>query len=212
MGYRTDYEPNAQLKIILADTNPDIIDAWKAIAKDDYPNVTTHYGSIFDLPSDAIVSPSNSFGFMDGGVDWYITDYLDKQLQEELQDEIKLNWSGELKVGEATYIHTNHEIFRYLISAPTMRVPLDIRGTTNVYQSVKAALYLAKWDLFQHSHINTVTFPGMGTGCGMLPPEIFAVQFKAALEDYENCFDIGFPETLQEAAIKNHYLTFGVQF
>ena len=28
-----------------------------------------HRGSIFDVACDAVVSPANSFGFMDGGID-----------------------------------------------------------------------------------------------------------------------------------------------
>lgn len=57
-----------QLDIHLRDINPAVVDAWKA-AFGDAHGVRVSCGSIFDLAADAIVSPANSFGHMDGGID-----------------------------------------------------------------------------------------------------------------------------------------------
>jgi hypothetical protein len=53
------------MRIILADRRGKLIDAWSRVSSDSDP-VTTYQGSIFDVQSDALVSPANSFGFMDG--------------------------------------------------------------------------------------------------------------------------------------------------
>ncbi len=52
------------MKIILVDTNQAVVEAWRAVGLEE-----AHCGSIFDYPAVAIVSPANSFGFMDGGID-----------------------------------------------------------------------------------------------------------------------------------------------
>ncbi|WP_185816839.1 macro domain-containing protein [Hymenobacter metallilatus] len=53
------------------DTNPEITDAWHHVFAD-VPQVTFRCGSIFDVPADALVSPANSFGYMNGAIDFAI--------------------------------------------------------------------------------------------------------------------------------------------
>ena len=56
------------VKFYLRDRDADVVRAWtKHFA--DTPQVEASQGDIFDVPADAIVSPANSFGFMDGGID-----------------------------------------------------------------------------------------------------------------------------------------------
>jgi len=56
------------LKIVLAAVEEEFADAWERHCSD-LTNVTIHRGSIVDLVVDAVVSPANSYGFMDGGID-----------------------------------------------------------------------------------------------------------------------------------------------
>ena len=56
----------------LIDTNSEIIDAWQKVFAD-VPQITVRHGSIFDHPADALVSPANSFGYMNGGLDFAIS-------------------------------------------------------------------------------------------------------------------------------------------
>jgi hypothetical protein len=56
------------MQFILAATEPLLADAWHK-AFQGVENVQIHQGSIFDVSADALVSPANSFGFMDGGID-----------------------------------------------------------------------------------------------------------------------------------------------
>ena len=56
------------MKIFLAALDDALADAWERHCGD-LPGVTVHRGSILDLDVDAVVSPANSFGFMDGGIE-----------------------------------------------------------------------------------------------------------------------------------------------
>ncbi len=52
----------------LVDKNPSMVSSWKKLF-DGEENVNILNTNIREVPSDAILSPANSFGFMDGGVD-----------------------------------------------------------------------------------------------------------------------------------------------
>ena len=56
------------MKIHLTAVETDLADAFRDFCGD-LPDVEVHHGSIFDVQCDAVVSPANSFGFMDGGID-----------------------------------------------------------------------------------------------------------------------------------------------
>ena len=55
------------IQIYLASVERELHDAWQRFCGD-LEGVSVHYGSILELNCDAVVSPANSFGFMDGGV------------------------------------------------------------------------------------------------------------------------------------------------
>lgn len=61
------------------------------------------------------------------------------RLQQIIKGE---EYFGELLVGQAVILETNDETqkIKYLISAPTMRVPLDVSDTPNAYLAFKATL------------------------------------------------------------------------
>src|SRR4051812_24788278 len=109
------------MKIILAAVDEHLAKAWRTqlgLRKD----VTIYEGSILDLPAQAVISPANSFSYMDGGVDMVYTNYFGWDLMERLQREVKKRPMQELLVGEALVVPTNSAKHPYLISAPTMRV------------------------------------------------------------------------------------------
>jgi O-acetyl-ADP-ribose deacetylase (regulator of RNase III) len=175
------------MKIVLADVNGRLLQAWQNIAGG-YASVTTHHGSIFDVHCDALVSPANSFGFMDGGIDMAISEYFGWHVQDRLQEIIRQKHHGELLVGAAEIVATDHAQIPYMISAPTMRVPMILQDTVSVYLAIRAVLLLVKFGTFEDGtaiadRVKTVAFPGMGTGVGKLSPEIFARQMKEAIEE-----------------------------
>jgi O-acetyl-ADP-ribose deacetylase (regulator of RNase III) len=199
------------MKIQLIDRNLEMCEQWKRHFEN--WDVIVHHGDFFSLPTDCVVSPANSFGFMDGGLDRIITNKLGYQVEMRLQEKIKKHYDGELLVGQATLIPTDHSEIPYCISAPTMRVPLILTDTVNVYLASKAIFLLLKKveeaDNLKDI-IKTVTISGLGTGVGKVPYHICARQMKKAydhfyLDEYE------FPKTWREAQI-NHQLLYGNNF
>jgi O-acetyl-ADP-ribose deacetylase (regulator of RNase III) len=143
--------------------------------------------SLLDLEVDAIVSPANSFGFMDGGLDLALTDRFGEELQARVRFAIADGWGGELPIGAAIGVPIPGAEHRTLIVAPTMRVPMRLPDdTVNPYLAVRAAL---RWVLAHTSggevhggRIGSVALPGMGTGIGGVSPQSFARQARAAIE------------------------------
>ena len=201
--------------IILADLQIQVIQAWQSALKE-FSNVEIHYGSIFDVQCDAIVSPANSFGFMDGGIDMAISRFFGWHVQERLQEKIKTKHHGELVVGNAEIVPTDHPKIPFIISAPTMRVPMILKhDSVNIYLATRAVLLLIKYGLQANGEtlnavIQRVAIPGMGTGVGKYPPGLCARQMKQAIQDviFE---DTQYPQTWFEAQ-KRHQLLYGDDF
>lgn len=175
------------MNIVLAALNDDLVCAWERICGN-LENVTLHHGSIFDVNCDAIVSPANSFGFMDGGLDLAISEFFGWHVQERLQKLIRTRHYGELLVGAAEIVETDRPPISYVISAPTMRVPAILKDTVNPYLATRAVLILIKFGFLPDGTpvkdvVKTVAIPGMGTGVGKVSPDICAFQMRVAIED-----------------------------
>lgn len=151
---------------------------WRRVFGD-RPDVEVLQGDICQLRVDAIVSPANSFGFMDGGLDYTLSERFGWDLQETLQQAIRARPLKELLVGEALVLPTKDPEVPWLISAPTMRVPMRLRQSVNVYLAMKAILIAARNHVGE-PRMEKVAIPGLGTGCGGLDPETAALQMRAA--------------------------------
>jgi O-acetyl-ADP-ribose deacetylase (regulator of RNase III) len=176
-------------------------DEWRAVFKST-DGVQVTEGDILSTAADAIVSPANSFGYMDGGIDLAYRRFFGDALQLKLQEQIRTRHYGELVVGQATIVPTGHTTFPYLISAPTMRVPDRIGDTVNVYLAFRAALVA----VVEHNRgganpIRSVRIPGLGTGVGGMSPRRAAFQMYSAFESI-----LGQPEwVLDPNAILVHH-------
>jgi O-acetyl-ADP-ribose deacetylase (regulator of RNase III) len=200
------------MKIILSAVEDSLADAWQSHCGD-LADVIIHRGSIFDVHCDALVSPANSFGFMDGGIDALYTQRLGRHVQQRLQELIRSRHHGELLVGTAEVVHTDDPSFPFVIAAPTMRVPMILRDTANPYLAARAALLLVKHAKFPDGVfvdqplakvIRTIAFPGLGTGVGGVGPYTCARQMRAAIADVRG--DNSFPETWADAQARHQLL------
>lgn len=153
------------MKIVLAAVGKELADAWDGICHD----------------CDAVVSPANSFGFMDGGIDARYSDRFGWQVQERLQKVIQTKHHGELLVGTAEIVETDHPAIPYLIAAPPMRVPMVLQDSVNPYLAARAVLLLVKHDRFESGPlagekildmVQTIAFPGLATGIGQVDVKI----------------------------------------
>jgi O-acetyl-ADP-ribose deacetylase (regulator of RNase III) len=149
---------------------------------------------------------------MDGGLDMSISRYFGWHVQERLQELIQDKHHGELLVGTAEIVPTDHPLIPFVISAPTMRVPMILDESVNVYLATRAVILLASHGRFPDGRpisetVRTIAVPGMGTGVGRVPPAICARQMKAAVDD-ALLKTTSFPTSWYEAQLR-HQLLYG---
>ncbi|MFK7077936.1 macro domain-containing protein [Flavobacterium oreochromis] len=168
------------LKIKLVYREEALGEAWRSDFEN-CPEVEIISGDILQIPTDAIVSPANSFGFMDGGLDLHISETLGWHIEKKLQEEIKKSDEKELLIGKSITVETGNKSIPYLISAPTMRVPMsfNIATSVNAYLAMKAILIAAN----KNENIHTVSIPGLCTGCGRMPYHIASNQMFLAYDE-----------------------------
>jgi O-acetyl-ADP-ribose deacetylase (regulator of RNase III) len=192
--------------LLLRDLNPAIVQAWKAVFAD-CPHVNVAFGNILETPADAIISPANSFGFMDGGIDLVYTRFFGWQLQQRLQEIIQHEHHGELLIGDCILMETQHPNIPFLLSCPTMRVPGDVSNTMNAFLAFRAALLKVKhYSATASKPIETILCPGLGTLTGRISPEHCALQMRYAYEAVVN-HSVPFPQDLCKAATLQEQLS-----
>lgn len=171
--------------LYLVDVNKKVVDAWKKVFSK-YPRVKIFHQGFETLPDyDCIVSPANSFGLMDGGVDSVITQQFGLQLQFRVQDYIIKEYQGEQPVGTCFIIPTGDKKHKYLAHTPTMRVPMDIRNTDYVYLAMKALLReVQKFNKKHNNEIKIVACPGLGTLTGQVNADECARQMELAYRNF----------------------------
>lgn len=174
--------------IIFRDINAAVIAAIKALD----PNADAEVGSIFAPNIQAVVSPGNSFGYMDGGIDALYMKRFGHQLQGKLQARVRDQPLCELLVGDAIVQETEDIEVRFVICAPTMRVPMRILDPINIFLACRAATMRAMNWGFQR-----VAMPGMGTGCGEVRPDIAARAMLNGIAEARN--PSAFPTSWSEA-------------
>lgn len=163
------------MKILLIDRQPAMIRAWRQVFadRDDVEVIEDDY---FVRPAGAMVSPANSFGIMDGGLDALIRDVLGFAVQQRVQRVIVEKHHGELPVGSAELVATGDDKWPALVVAPTMRIPESVANTLNAYLSFRAALLAC-----QRVGIQSMVCCGLATGIGGMEPIRAAVQMRMAL-------------------------------
>ncbi|WP_414513938.1 macro domain-containing protein [Nostoc sp. PCC 9305] len=150
------------------------------------PNVEIVNNYFEWLPDfDCMVSPANSFGMMDGGIDAAIIRFFGHSLMARVQQRILEDYLGEQPVGTSMIVETGHHKHPFLAHTPTMRVPMIIAGTDIPYIAMWAML-LAVRHHNQHARqkINTIACPGLGTGIGRVPYTEAARQMALAYDHF----------------------------
>ncbi len=173
---------DAPLRLHLCDVDPGVAEALAACFRDvDAAEVVV--GDLLALRADALLSPANSFGYMDGGVDKRIDDFYRGKAQRAVRRRIAERWRGELPVGSADVLELPSARFRFLVVAPTMRVPGPIAGTIHAYLAFRAAL-AAALDRGRDGDppITSLAATGLGTGVGAMSGEEAGDQMRAAYD------------------------------
>ncbi|KAF1995056.1 macro domain-like protein [Amniculicola lignicola CBS 123094] len=177
-------------------------------------NVTLHHDRLAELPSsvkfDAIVSPANSFGRMDGGFDDALSrafspkeDYY--TLTRVVQERLYAEWRGFAPPGSCTMVDLetppkrgalkpNDWGCRYIALCPTMKIPQNVLWDREVvYECIWALLasvgnHNRKVDRGdgngKDAAIRSMLMTPIATGYGRWSPERWAAQTVLAMKHY----------------------------
>ena len=176
-------------RLLLVDRNGALCDAWQSAFDGLAPQVRIMRGDFRNIHDyDCIVSPGNSFGLMDGGIDEAIIQHFGPRLMAEVQNEIAVLFRGEQPVGTSIIVDIPDQSQpsqpHCLAHTPTMRAPMSISTTDNVYNAMRAMLLAVRdhnsCDGVYREPIKTILCPGLGTGCGHMAPAEAARQMALA--------------------------------
>ncbi len=173
------------MKLILIDRNRDISEIFRGVFLA-HAEVEVVCGRFEDLPAyDCVVTAGNSFGLMDAGMDLAVVKEFGIGVMEEIQRVIITDHLGEQPVGTCIIVPTAHPAHPFVAHAPTMRVPMNIRGTDHVYLAMWASLTA----VYRHNRdhdlkIQRLACPGLGTGTGGMEPLEAALQMRMAYEHF----------------------------
>ncbi|MEZ4439184.1 MAG: macro domain-containing protein [Polyangiaceae bacterium] len=170
-------------RILLRDHSEKLVAAWNETFAN-HDAVEALVTDFFDEDADALVSPANSFGIMDGGLDRAIRDRLGHDVEKLVQRRILEDHHGEIPIGAAFVVATQHARWPYLIVAPTMRVPEPSGHTLNAYLAFRAILLAVRAfnETCGSTAIGSVVVPGLCTGIGGMEPRRCAAQMRLAYD------------------------------
>ena len=137
-------------------------------------------------PGTVFVSPANSIGFMDGGIDYVLSRIMFPGIEERVKAAFALKGKTTLlgrpycPIGEAVSVPTQVKGVS-LIAAPTMWLPQDVHLTHNAYHAMYAILRETV-----SIGAKEVIVPGLCTGCGMMKPHTAIEQMMQAHSDILN--------------------------
>lgn len=172
-------------KLILVDPKPALCTAFQKYFSG-LSNVEIVNGYFEELPEfDCMVSAANSFGLMDGGVDAAIIRFFGHTLMDRVQQRILDEYLGEQPVGTSFIVETNQPKHAFIAHTPTMRVPMEIAHTDNVYKAMWAMLLaVRRHNRSAEQHISIVACPGLGTTTGQVPYPEAARQMSLAYRNF----------------------------
>lgn len=178
------------MKFIFNDRNQSICRVFGLTLKDTLPNLEVRCCDFEAIPKDdynIVFTPGNSYGQMTGGFDLAVRNVWPAS-EAYVQMAISDYKAGMLAIGDYVTVgmHAALSLFpsKRLIYTPTMRIPMSIAGTENVYWAYRAAfqgLQRAVRGMVKTSEV-VVLIPAFGTSAGHMDPMKAAMQCKLAYE------------------------------
>lgn len=173
------------MRLHLVDYNEAIVNAWTESFRD-FTEVSVQRGDLLVVAHHCVVSPANSYGFMDGGIDLAYRNFFGPQIERVVQEAIGRRPEGLLPVGASLVVRTEHDRVRFLIVAPTMMLPEQVESR-NSYRAMRAILRIAGTD---PEIGRDIYCPGLGTGVGMVPPKDAAAMMAQAYREWKRTFHL----------------------
>jgi O-acetyl-ADP-ribose deacetylase (regulator of RNase III) len=180
------------LKITFVSLNNEINHVIRKVFPiEQYPNIKSVCQNVSKcVPHDCIVSPANSFGQMDGGIDKTLSYLLMKNQEfeyigEKVRNIISYRYSGEQPVGTCILLNSGSPFFPFLAHAPTMTVPTDVVDTLNAYYAFKSVLEEIvnhNRDCENSTYISSLLTTTFCTGYGEMSITNSLIQMKKAYD------------------------------
>ena len=145
---------------------------------------------IKNIPTEntCFVSPANSLGFMDGGIDLVLSRTImpgiEKKVKKRIQELGIMSSMGRPYLPIGSVIAVPHDLVTYLIVTPTMFLPHDVRGTQNAYWSFYAALKMWRKLCVQKNKKFNLVVTSHCCGVGRMSGKEAADQMKRAYDDF----------------------------
>ena len=146
------------MNVVVADHNQLVLQALKDYA----PTFDWYDGSPLAFDIDAVVSPANTAGIMNGGYDAALRRYFGTTLEYRVRMSIK---ERSIPIGEARAIQTVDPKVKWLIVAPTVSMATD--GLSGHPSVSYAAAYKSVITAFE-AGAQCLGMTGLGTGAGGL--------------------------------------------
>jgi O-acetyl-ADP-ribose deacetylase (regulator of RNase III) len=204
--FGTNWKIKNPMQLILVDRGREFCDVLRRQFRA-HPEVEIVCGRFEDLPVfDCVVTAGNSFGLMDAGMDLAVVRYFGNQVMELIQKRILEDYLGEQPVGTSIIIPTGHPTHKFVAHSPTMRAPMNIRGTDHVYLAMWATLIAVhRHNRSETNSIRSLACPGLGTGTGSMDSIEAALQLRLAYEHYRQPPKLINPTFAQHRHEKIHY-------
>lgn len=168
-------------------------DEWIETMKEYFNNilfVSVEKSDIRTLSTEntCFVSPANSLGFMDGGIDLVLSRVImpgiERKVKKRIQDLGIISSMGRPYLPIGSVITVPHDLNTYLIVTPTMFLPHDVRGTQNAYWSFYAALKMWRKLCNQKNTKFNLVVTSHCCGVGRMSGKESAEQMKRAYDDF----------------------------
>ena len=172
--------------LVFVSLNPEFV----TLARAAFPDATIWDSDVAELESKgtAFVSPANSLGFMDGGIDAAY-----RRMFPGCETIVK---SAIAAIGERTnlgraYLRVGSVFWQpvkaggaYLITAPTMFLPHNVSQTQNAYWAMRAILMAYDRIRFASPQTTRLVVPSLCCGWGGMSPADSVAQIARAISDH----------------------------
>jgi len=194
------------MRLILVDRGQEMCEIFRWQFRE-HPEVEIACGRFEDLPVyDCVITAANSFGLMDAGMDLAVVKHFGRDLMDRIQRKILDDYLGEQPVGTSIIVPTGHPEHPFVAHTPTMRIPMNIRGTDHVYAAMWASLTAVhRHNRDAERQIRTLACPGLGTGTGGMEPLEAALQIRLAWEHFKKPPEFINPSFAQVRHERIHY-------
>jgi O-acetyl-ADP-ribose deacetylase (regulator of RNase III) len=166
---------------------------WVDCMKEYFKNtalVIVDSADIREIPREntCFVSPANSLGFMDGGIDLILSREImpgiESKVKKRIQELNIISSMGRPYLPIGSVIAVPHDLKTHLIVTPTMFLPHDVRGTQNAYWSFFAALIMWRKLCSQKNKRFNLVVTSHCCGVGRMSASDSATQMKRAYDDF----------------------------